>query len=642
MLFSYNWLKKYLPNVPKPEKLEEGIIFHAFEVESLEQKNDDWVLEVKILPDRAHDCLCHLGLAREVSAIFDLTIEPVKISKPQISLLEPLLIKVEDEKACRRYVGQRVAGAQIADSPTWLKTALENIGQRPVNNVVDVANYVMFDLGQPLHTFDADKVNGEIEIRFAKSGEKITTLDGDEVALDESILIIADSKEPLAIAGIKGGKKAEVTKDTKNLILEAANFDPVLIRKTSAKIKLKTDASKRFENEFSQETASLAMEMFSSLILELAGGQFGEIVDNYPKPSLVPKIKIEPSLINCRLALEISLSESKKILEKLNIEVEEKENEWILTPPYWRLDLTEEMNFVEEIGRIVGYDKVKSTVLSGLPVEAYKVEHYEKRFAIGNLVRQTLAGLGFSELFGYTFTDQGEVRVANPLASDKAFLRADLSSWLVEKINTNLVHIIFDSEIVKVFELGTVFPTEGWEETRLAIGVGLRKKNKDLDLAVELKKIVQAVAEVINWSGDLPVIKSFVSSDGLCQIIEFNFEKMVDMAGPIEFLSEDSLINKEASYRPVSPYPRIIRDIAVWVSEDIDFAEVIKIISASAGPLLLGTPILFDEFKKDGRKSLAFRLILQSDEKTLSDQEANAVYDNITAQLEQAGFEVRK
>lgn len=622
--------------------MEEGVIFHAFEVESLEQKNDDWALEVKVLPDRAHDCLCHLGLAREASVIFDLKIEQAKISKPQISLSELLSIKIEDEKSCRRYIGRRVGDVQVADPPAWLKTALETIGQRSINNIVDIANYVMFDLGQPLHAFDADKVDGEINVRFAKTGEKIITLDGDEVALDESILIIADSQEPLAIAGIKGGKKAEVTKDTKNLILESANFDPVLTRKTSAKIKLKTDASKRFENEFSQETALLAMEMFSGLISELAGGCFGEIVDNYPKPNQVRKIKIEPSLINRRLALEVPPVESKKILGKLGVEIEEAGDEWVLTPPDWRLDLIEEVNFVEEIGRIVGYDKIKPAILSDLPAGSYKTEHYEKRFAVGNLIRQTLARDGFSELFGYAFTEKGEVKVVNPLASDKAFLRANLSDWLVEKMNSNLVHIIFDNEAIKVFEFGTVFPAEGWEETRLAIGLGLRKKIKGLDLAAELKKASQALAETIKWSGELPVVKSFVSADGLCQVVEFNFEKIVDMAGPIELTLTDSLINPAASYHPVSPYPRIIRDVAVWVPEGADSVEVAQMISTSAGPLLLGAPILFDEFNKDGRKSLAFRLILQSDEKTLSDEEANKVYDSVAETLEKAGFEVRK
>ncbi|MFA5736992.1 MAG: phenylalanine--tRNA ligase subunit beta [Candidatus Paceibacterota bacterium] len=641
MLFSYNWLKKYVPTLPAPEKLEEGIIFHAFEVESLDQKNEDWVFEIKILPDRAHDCLCHLGLAREVAAIFNLTLQPVKVDEPKILPLEILPIKIEDEKFCRRYIGRRVANVCVTDSPIWLKKALENIGQRSINNVVDAANYVMFDLGQPLHAFDADKVDGAINVRFARPGEKIVTLDGDEVTLDESILIISDEKDPLAIAGLKGGKKAEVTKETKNLILEAANFEPVMVRKMSAKIKLKTDASKRFENEISTQTALSAMEMFSSLISELAAGDFGEIVDVYPKPILIEKVKIDPNFISRRLALEVSLVESKKIFEKLSIGVEEGE-EWVLTPPHWRLDLKEAVNFVEEVGRIIGYDKIKSTILPNLPKDSYQVESYEKRFAVGNLIRQTLTELGFSELFGYAFADKGEVKVVNPLANDKAFLRAELTDWLVEKINSNLIHIIFDNEIIKIFEIGTVFPSEGWEEIRLAIGLGARKKNKNQDLAVELKKVIQAISEKIRWSGELPVIKNFVSLDGLCQVFEFNFEKIVDMAGPIEAIAENSLVNPEANYFPVSPYPRIIRDVAVWVSEVTNIEEIKEIILNSAGPLLLGAPILFDEFKKEGKKSLAFRLVLQSNKKTLSDQEANDVYDKIAAQLEQAGFEVRK
>lgn len=641
MLFSYNWLKKYVPDLPEPEKLEDGIIFHAFEVEGLTQVEDDWTLDIKVLPDRAHDCLCHLGVAREAAAIFDLELKQPNFETLETKTLEPLIIEIEDEKACRRYIGRRVNNATVAESPEWLKKSLTTIGQRPINSVVDVANYVMFDLGQPLHSFDADKVEGAIKVRFAKTGEKITTLDGDEVNLDESILIIADEVAPLAIAGIKGGKKAEVTKETKNLVLESANFDPVLIRKTSAKLKIKTDASKRFENELARETALEAMKMLSVMLKELAGGDYGEAVDVYPTVRQIKPINVKPDFINQRLGIAVSAVEIKNILARLGLEVEEGENGWTITPPFWRLDLTEEANLVEEVGRIYGYDKVKPEILPSLPDKAYRTERYEQQFLVANLARKALVELDFTEVYGYAFADHGEVKVENPLAADKAFLRVNLIDWLLTKIKENLVHVIFDNEPVKVFEIGTVFPQAGWEETRLAIGLGYRKKIKGTDLQKELEAAVASVAEAIKWSGNLPQVGKHSSDDGLCQLAEFNFEKMVDMAGPIEPLSEKELLNPHASYRPVSPYPRIIRDVAVWVPAETNAADVKEMIIEAAGELLLGEPILFDEFKKDDRRSLAFRMILQSYEKTLSDEEANVVAGNVTQKLQEAGFEVR-
>jgi len=642
MLFSYNWLKKHVPDLPEPEKLEDGIIFHAFEVEGLAKAEGDWTLDIKVLPDRAHDCLCHLGIAREAAAIFDLPLTKPIWEEVKPGDLEPLLIRIEDEKACRRYVGRRVNNVAVFESPDWLKKSLAVIGQRSINSVVDIANYVMFDLGQPLHAFDADKVEGGIKARFAKPGEKIITLDGDEVALDESIFIIADDVGPLAIAGIKGGQKAGVTKETKNLILEAANFDPVLIRKIASKIKLKTDASKRFENELARETASEAMKMFSAMLKELVGGEYGEVVDVYPAERQLSPIKIKPEFISQRLGVTIPEGEIKKIFSRLGLDVKEEDDGWLVAPPFWRLDLTEEVNLVEEIGRIFGYEGIKPEILPPLSAKAYRAEHFEQQFLVANLVRRALFKSGFTEVYGYAFTDHGEVKVENPLAADKAFLRANLIDWLGTKLKENLIHVIFDDEPVKIFEIGTVFPQDGWEEMRLAIGLGYRKKIKGTEPPKELEMAVASVAEAIGWSGNLPRVTESASADGLHQLVEFNFEKMVDMAGPVSALPEKEMLNQDASYRPVSPYPRIIRDVAVWVPADMGAEQVGEIIIEAAGELLLDKPILFDEFKKEGRKSLAFRLVLQSYEKTLSDGEANKVAEGVIGALEKADFEVRK
>jgi len=637
MQYSYNWLKKYVPDLPPAGKLEEGIIFHAFEVEGLEKKNGDQLLEIKVLPDRAHDCLCHLGVAREVAAIFDLLLVKTETKEVTTLAMEPLDIKIVDPKLCRRYVGRRVIGVKVEPSPEWLRLSLEAVGQRSINNIVDTTNYVLFDLGQPLHAFDADKVVGAISARAAKIGEKITTLDNREIILNESILVIADEQGPLAIAGIKGGNRAEVDANTKNLILESANFNPVVIRRTCAKINLRTDASKRYENELSSETALEAMKSLSSILIEVAGGEYGEIVDVYPTPLGVRGILVDPAKVNNKLGLNLATAEMVTILKRLAIEASEVGGKITAIVPHWRIDLTEDVNLIEEIGRIYGYEKITPIIFPDLPADAYRAKKYEQRFMALNKIRELLVGDGFSEVIGYALTNKGEVELANPLASDKGFLRTNLSDWSQDRIVFNLSHVLFDDEPVKIFEIGRVFKADLSEKTMLAIGLSYRKKQKKIDAKNKLEEIVTVLNQKLEV--DLKIVDSLDLGDGAGYIFTFELD--------------DSLISKEVTvnlsdflspaftYKKISAYPRIIRDIAVWVPEETDIELVGGEIKTSAGSLCVEGPILFDEFAKEGRKSLAFRLVFQSFDKTLSDDEVNKEMETVTAKLQTNGWEVR-
>jgi len=665
MLISYNWLQRYFETkLPSPEELAEKLVFHSFEIEKVEGKNDDSVLDIKVLPDRAHDCLCHYGIAKEISALFGLEIG---LRAPRSTISEAvatktektnrdLKIKIEDEKLCRRYIGRVIENLQVKDSSTWLKQSIEIFGQRAINNVVDVSNQVMLDIGQPLHAFDADRVEGNIQVRSARKGEKIVTLDNQEIDLDETVLIIADNKYPLAIAGIKGGKKAEVTAETKNLILEAANFDPVNIRKTARKIGIATDASKRFENELSTEVADYAMDLLTDLIVKEAGTaetKVGEKIDVYPTKIVPPTIEFETKEFSERLGVEISVDESIKILESLGIEVElqsprsSTSDTVKVIPPIERLDLVAKENYVEEVGRIYGYEKIagklpshlEASPLSDLPAEALAKEGAEKRFNLANKIRVILKAEGFNEVYGYSFTDRGEVELANPLANDKKFLRTNLTDWLTEKIKVNLPYILFDNEAVKIFEIGKVF-VGGKEETKLGIGIGYRKKIKGQSAKDELEKVARLCEIQSQGSSRLDLAQP---ADEILAIQEFDFDKLVEETKEISETKLDDLINKNASYKIVSSYPRIIRDVAVWVSETTSVEEVSGLIKKVVSELCVEGPILFDEFTKEGRKSLAFRLVFQSYVKTLSDDEANAEMDKVIETLEkQAGFEVRK
>ncbi|MCG2694477.1 NlpC/P60 family protein, partial [Candidatus Parcubacteria bacterium] len=339
MILSYNWLQKYFEKeLPNPQELSDLIMTHSFEVEKVEEitlsnGKKDTIFDIDVLPNRAHDCLSHYGMAKEIASLTGLKLKELENKEFEISEdTKPFGVKVEDSDACRRYIAVVVEGVKVGSSPDWLKESLEAIGQKSINNIVDATNYVMFSTGQPLHAFDKDKLDGEqIIVRWAKNGEKITTLDNKEVELGESNLIIDDEKSPLAIAGVKGGKKAEVDENTKNLVLEAANFKPVIVRKTARGFAILTDSSKRFENEISPELAEVGMSELVTLIKEIASdfnaphgqAKFSAKTDIYPRKPALYKVGFTTEDVNKILGINISKDEVKNILNKLNFEFTE-------------------------------------------------------------------------------------------------------------------------------------------------------------------------------------------------------------------------------------------------------------------------------------------------------------------------------
>ena len=612
MLISYNWLQRYFKkHLPTAEKVAEILTFSVFEVESVEKIDSDFILDVKVLPDRACYALSHRGIARELAAAKpDLHMSDIRhLRMSDICKLKPLAIKIGNSADCRRYIGRRVEVVKVRPSQNWVKECLDSIGQRSINNIVDAANFVMFDMGQPLHAFDADKVKGAIQIRRAKRDEKIIMLDDKEIALDSDILIIADDEGPLAIAGIKGGKKAEVTNETKNLILESANFHPTLIRKTARKFNLQTDASKRFENEISPVIAQTAMNELSALIAKvLPDAKFGELVDKYPEPTKPRVIKISPDLVAQKLGIKISEKKINNILTRLGIA------DGII--PSERLDLREAENLVEEIGRLYGYDKIPAAKLP----DAKKKVPANKNFYWGNRIRQTLIELGFSEVMTSSFCSMGEMEIEKSLASDKAFLRTELTNQLFASLKFNTLNApLLGLKEIKIFEIGKVFLESG-EETHLAF-------NK----IAEAKSVLEKA------------LKIKISAGAFNDILEINL-------GPlIEKLPEPKAWNiaepKGLAFRfqPISPYPFIVRDIAVFVPTDVTAEKLWVVIEKGIGKekKLLVNHYLFDEYQKADKKSLAFRLIFQAPDRTLTDAEANKIMGQAAATVSQNNWQVR-
>jgi len=631
MKISYNWLKSYIKEAPEAEKLAGILTYHLAEVESIEKlgisgEDEDVVFDIKILPNRAHDLLSHLGVARELASLLDIKfIDPTskyKIPPPHKNLVGQTELKIDIQSdKCRRYMGRIVRNIKIGPSPEWLVKHLESIGQRSINNIVDVANFVMYDCGQPTHIFDLEKVNDGLIIRLAKDGEELVTLDNKDCKLKYSNLVIASPSplkgegrdEVLAIAGVKGGKIAEVDNNTKNIILEVANFNPTSVRKTAQALNLVTDSKKRFENDLSPELGPYAMQEFSALILEMCPEAiFEDIVDVYPLKQEVRKLSFSADKISKILGLSVSVNEIENILKRYNFSAQggsASGGEFTIVIPSMRLDLVIEEDMAEEIGRILGYDKVNGQIPK-IDFQPKQNETYLKILS----ARNKLLNDGYSEVMNSTFCNDGEVSVLAS-ASDKNFLRTNLSDGLKESLKLNQANApLLGMSDIKIFEIGTVFNKKG-EEMRVAYGDKKEIKEMRLDDFVSENSSSKE-------HGYFSTEKFLVLEPSLSQV---SFE-------------ESSLSQK---FKMWSLFPFIARDIAVWVPQEIKSEEVAKIIKENAGGMVVRGPELFDEFKKlappemgGGMKtSYAFRLVFQSYDRTLNDQEVNDIMTKITNKI---------
>ena len=614
MKISYNWLKWYVPAIPDAEKLAEAIVFHAFEVESVESHGEDFILDIKTLPDRNHDCLSHQGIAREVSAILDIPfVDPTP--KYKIPVSKPTELKIDIQTpSCRRYIGRIVRNIKVGPSSEWVVKHLESIGQRTINNVVDATNLTMFDCGQPTHIFDLDKIknmetlNSKLEIRNASAGEKIKLLTGEEKELNNTMTVISDGNgNALAVAGVKGGKFAEVDGGTTDIIIEVANFEPTSVRKTAKVLNIQTDSTKRFENDLSPELCDFAMKEISALIFEMnPEAVFEDIVDIYPKPQEIKTIEVTTEYINKKLGSQFSSNEIENVWTRLNIDYHRSENVFTITQPALRLDLCEPHDLVEEVGRIIGYEKIKPE-LPETNLKSQVNEIFYKTLA----AKKYFIDQGYSEVMTYVFRDKGEVEVLKS-ASDKKFLRTNLKDGMNESLTLNTLHsALLGIDQIKIFEIGTVF-LKDTEEIHVAYN--------------EKKNIIEMTLDEFYTKNNIVVGDSYN-----------------------ELLSSTNCSLPSTHFSPWSSFPFISRDIAVWVPAGTQ-SDILKEIYQKGGTeLLVRDPQLVDTFTKpassaggDGKTSYAFRLVFQSFERTLTDEEVNNVMSEISKKiLENKDWELR-
>ena len=600
MKISQNWLQIFFDvQLPDSQTLADALTFHAFEIESVEGD----VLDVKVTPNRGHDALSHRGIAKEISAILNIPLkgdplrEPVSL-EPKTDIVK---VTIEDPKLCPRFTGAYIRGLKVGPSPEWLRARLEAVGQKSINNIVDATNYIMFDMGQPLHAFDVEKLGkkGEsyaITVRLAKKGEKLIGLDDKEYRLTSSMLVIEDANagNVVSIAGIKGGKPTGIDETTTDMFLEAANWNGVTIRKTSQALKLRTDASERFQQVISPELAARGIRAAVELILQIAGGELTGFIDEYPSSQKPRKVSISVEQVNAVLGTNLTKRNIAEVFDRLGFvytcDEATPHRMFEVDVLFERLDLTIPEDLIEEIARIVGYDKIPAAPLPVFP----KKPDVNANFYAAEKARENLIAKGYSEVFTSVFAEKGERAVANKVGGEKPYLRTTLVDGLREAHERNVRNKdLLGLKEIKIFEIGTVW-NDGKEMMMLGTAepAGVRE-------------------EPLLPSGD--TISRY----------------------------EELPTSTTERYEPFSKYPFIVRDIAMWMPEDPDGVSKALAIFANEAGMLLRHVHLFDQFKKDGRASYAFRLVLQSFEKTLTDEEANAVMQHIYAAVKASGWEVR-
>jgi len=701
MNFSYSWLQSFFDKkLPKPEKLAEFLTLYSFEVEEVKKNREDFVLDIAVFTNRGSDCFSHIGIAREIAAIlnYKLKIEDFKlIEDKKLKAKDFIAVEVKDKNACPRYTVRVVNGVKVGPSPKWIQERLRVCGLRPINNIVDITNYVMLETGQPLHSFDAGKLGGgKIIVRFAKKGEKITSLDGEKYTLDENVLVIADSKEPLAIAGIKGGKVPEIDKKTKIVVLESANFDRKIIRRCSRELDLKTDASLRFDHGIDPNLTEFAINRASALIQKIAGGKIARgIIDVYSQKAcpvgsrrisfgVLPKIiKLDLKYVERLLGIKIPEQKMKSILEKLGFKLKAQSSK--LKPkdknsklldvevPTRRLDVSIPEDLIEEIGRVYGYEKIPAIfpVASLIPPKRNEEIFWE------DMTKDILKEAGFTEVYNYSFISdeqakifgiQNLIEIENPLSSEQKYLRPSLIPNLLENVEKNLNYFAD----IKIFELGKIFQNCKLIEKRILTGVIAAKDTKSEEEFYELKGIIDNLLQKLGISSvwydeykPTPEDSKFnIWQLGKCAEIKIDNEeigflgeispRVLEKLGistkitvfDIDFEKLQKLATEEHEYRSISRHPAAIRDLAVLIPVEIRIEDVLNKIETAGGKLLRDTDI-FDIYEgaelPEGKKNLAFHLIFQAEDRTLKSEEIDGLMKKIIKVLEEEPeWEVRR
>ncbi|MCX7833215.1 MAG: phenylalanine--tRNA ligase subunit beta [Ignavibacteria bacterium] len=645
---------------------------------------NDYIFEIALTPNRG-DLLSHFGIAREIASAVGLEfIKPeIKLQTSSEKSSDYISITIENKEFCKRFTGRVVKNVKIKESPDWLKKYLIAVGLRPRNNIVDITNFVMMETGQPLHAFDYDKIRGkQIIVKTAKEGDKFITLDSKERILNEYSLMVCDAEGPSAIAGVMGGELSEITENTKNVFIESAFFDPICIRRNSKKLNLITDASQRFERGVDIENVVYASNRAAQLMSEIAGGEvLDELIDVYPEPFKKLHISLRPERVQSLLGKEISEDEIINSLESIGIMCIEKLDKNLIfeIPEYRRHDLTREVDLIEEIARLHGYDNFEndySIKFNVADLPDYNDSFNDFLFSL----KEYFIGRGFNEIITYSQQDEKYVKLfsdkyvtlQNPNSVEMNTMRVNLVYGLLETMKLNFNNSGRDISL-KLFEIGKVFHNEETkfsESYKLCFGIGgyndyygFDIKDRKFDF-FDLKGEIELFYKKLNLENDKIIYYNSISS--LNRIGElyiddtfignayyFNGDEMPILdKGQEVFLCEIDIeplfkcISRDKKYKEIFRYPPVKRDLALLVSNNVYFNNIKDVILKESNNLLSSLK-LFDIYRDEklgeNVKSIALTLEFNSTERTLTDEEVNLIIDKIVNSLnKQYGIKLRQ
>lgn len=622
MKVSVNWLNDYIEIDKTPEELADDLSFFGHQAESVEKVGDDTVLDLEITANRG-DCLSILGIAREVAALYNLKLRTPEAKVSAEKLDKKIEVKIEKPEICHRFTARIIDNIQIAESSKEIQERLATYGFRPINNIVDITNYVMVATGQPLHAFDYDKIKGGLmKIHEAKEGEEVMTLDGQNRILNNGAVIIEDEEKIYDLAGIMGGLKSEVDENTKTIVLQGAIFDPIVIRRASKYLNHSTDASYRYERGVDYEGTVSGVDTAASLIKESCPDAIiGELIDIKSQPLKLEEIEINLDKINKLLGTDVSMDSAQEFLTRLGFKLNGNK---VSVPSYRAYDIKIWQDLAEEIARMYGYNKIEKEIITEIGAQANQGE-FQKRESLKDLLKE----IGFTESYSYSFADReklellGEkinecVEIANPLSPETQYLRPSLLLALLNAVAKNPW-----APEVNVFEIEKVFSQEkeSWQ-------LGLASTGKKDDLLKEACEKLGLKEEIVK------VEQKILDYYKIRRPVSYLLAEVDKVEIKVKEYSSKISRNK---YRPVSRYAPTVRDLAFLVPEDVKSDEIIgKILEIDPKILLVE---LFDEYTSDkfgvGQKNLAFHIWLENIKGPLAEKDAEELINRIISQIEE-------
>jgi phenylalanyl-tRNA synthetase beta chain len=675
MKASYNWLQEFVDFTLTPDKLGHALTMAGLEVEADEIVDGDTIFDIGVTPNRP-DWLSMRGMAREISAVLELPIKDISAAD-QNEEGEGPDVEIENAELCPRYAARIITGVKPGPSPDWLAKRLESCGIRPVSNIVDITNYILLEIGQPMHAFDLDKLSGKkIVVKEAGNIDAFTTLDGEKRKLTSDMLLIWDAEKPVAVAGVMGGSNTEVSDTTVNVLLESAYFNPSSVRRTSKTLNLSSESAYRFERGVDREAVVFALDRAAQMVAEIAGGNISSLTDVYPKPYKPGTITVSVEKICSVIGADIAGAFIEKALGNLGCKVDKAGESLTVTPPSFRNDMERDIDVVEEVARLYGYDNIPST----LPVMHMSAPPEHKTQELGRTLKNSMVSSGFSEAVNFSFMNpdvldklnlpsddkrRNLIYVRNPLRKEDSVMRTSLIPALLNNVSLNLNR---GEKMLRFFEISNAFLATGQklpdEIPQMAAAYHKEEVSNiwqsrhdgfyDLKGALENLFLRLKIGNVsfVKDSEVEPYLHPGKSSSimiednkiGCVGTLHPGVADAFGIKGDItvaEIYNTDTLLRGipvKKMFVPLPKYPYIERDAALVVHDDLPVSDVRnEVLSVESD--IIEDVALFDIYKgkpipKD-KKSIAFSIRYRSPEKTLTDSEVDALHAEIIKRLQE-------